>query len=134
MSTRPLLRIDLPLVVHTSKSTKFILNLNNYRNTHYRTLSKAKHMYNDLICDMLKGRKGIKKLGLELEYTYHHGNARRVDVSNPLSVIDKFASDALVNAGILPDDNTNIIKRVVYQNGGIDRDNPRAELRIYSNR
>ena len=132
--SKPLLRIDLPLVVHTSKKTKFILNLNNYRNTHYRTLSKAKHTYCDLICDMLKGRKGIKKQGLELEYTYHHGNARRVDVSNPLSIIDKFASDALVHAGILPDDNTNIIKRVIYQNGGIDRENPRAELRIYSNR
>ena len=131
---RPLLRIDLPVVVWTSKKTKFILNLNNYRNQHYRTLTTAKNRYQDMIISKLQGRSKIRKRGLLLEYIYFHGNARRVDVSNPLSIIDKFTCDALVKSGILPDDNTEIIKEVRYIYGGIDRENPRAELRIYSNR
>ena len=134
MNKRPLLRIDLPLVVHISKKSKFILNLNNFRNTHYRTLTVAKKKYQAEIIERLGGRSKIRQKDLIFEYTYFHGNARRVDVANPCSIIDKFTCDALVEAGILPDDNTQYIHEVRYKNGQIDRDNPRAELRVYNNR
>lgn len=130
---RPLLRIDLPLVVFTSKKNKFILNLNNFRNTHYRTLTTAKKKYQEAIVQQLQGRNKIRRRNLLLEYTYYHGNARRVDVANPCSIIDKFTCDALVESGVLPDDNTDYITEVRYKNARIDRENPRAELRIYSN-
>lgn len=131
---RPLLRIDLPLVVWTSKKNKFILNLNNFRNTHYRTLTVAKKKYQEAIVSQLKGRNKIRQVGLVFEYTYYHGNARRVDVANPCSIIDKFTCDALAQSGVIPDDNTDIVKEVRYKNGSIDRENPRAELRVYSDR
>ena len=42
-----LVKIKLSLDVYYSKKKKFILNLNNYRNAHYRVLSIAKKTYSD---------------------------------------------------------------------------------------
>jgi hypothetical protein len=41
------MQIKLPLDVYYSKKKKFILNLNNYRNAHYRVLSTAKKIYSE---------------------------------------------------------------------------------------
>lgn len=46
------------------------------------------------------------------------------------SVLDKFVSDALVEIGLIPDDNTDVIKKVTFIDGGIDRVNPHARLEI----
>ena len=51
-------------------------------------------------------------------------------MSNPCSIIDKFTCDALVKAGVLEDDSSKQIKKVIYKYGGIDKDNPRCELEI----
>ena len=48
------------------------------------------------------------------------------------SVLDKFVSDALVEIGLLPDDNTDIIKKVTIIDGGVDKNNPHARLEIKS--
>ena len=48
------------------------------------------------------------------------------------SVLDKFVSDALVEIGLLPDDNTDIIKKVTIIDGGVDKNNPHARLEIIS--
>lgn len=130
--TNVLFRMDLPLSVQTSKTKKFILNLNAYRNVHYMTLSSAKHKYSNLIYAELGKRKirKILKKPLEIHYDYYHGNRRRHDVLNQISIIDKFALDALVKGGVIEDDNTDIIKKYVITDHGVDKDNPRAELRI----
>ena len=67
---------------------------------------------------------------LTLVYDYWHGSARRHDVLNQISIIDKFALDALVEGGLIEDDNTDVVKQYIITDRGIDRDNPRAELRI----
>lgn len=38
--------------------------------------------------------------------------------------------DLLVDAGILPDDNWFIVQQVILTFGGVDKDNPRAEVEI----
>ena len=43
----------LPLTVPVSKNSKFILNLNNYRNAHFLVLSKAKANYSHAVAMML---------------------------------------------------------------------------------
>lgn len=120
------MKITLPLSVMSGKE-KFILNLNNYRNAHYQTLNKAKVNYKAAI--NVEGLEPVKG-SVTLTYIYYHGDRRKVDISNPCSVIDKFACDALVEYGILPDDNCDIVKRVMYVYGGVDKDNPRCELKI----
>lgn len=123
------MKIDLPLEVHYSKKKKFILNLNNYRNAHYRVLSISKRLYSDNLVPRLKGFDRFTE-PVSLTYTYYARSKRRLDISNPCSIIDKFACDALVKAEILEDDSFKQIKEVVYKFGGIEKDNPRCELVI----
>ena len=126
------MEIDLPLEVFYSKKKKFILNLNNYRNAHYRVLSIAKKLYTDNLIPRLEDF-GTFSEPVTLTYTYYARSNRRLDISNPCSIIDKFACDALVKAEILEDDSFNQIKAVVYKFGGVDKDNPRCELVITQN-
>ncbi len=122
------MKIDLPLEVYYSKNKKFILNLNNYRNAHYRILSNAKKIYAENLVDRISHPKYEEPV--VLTYTYYAKSRRRLDVSNPCSIIDKFTCDALVKAEVLEDDSSKQIKKVIYKYGGIDKDNPRCELVI----
>tara|TARA_R110000824_G_scaffold203726_10_gene388366 strand:+ start:509 stop:892 length:384 start_codon:yes stop_codon:yes gene_type:complete len=122
------MKIDLPLEVYYSKNKKFILNLNNYRNAHYRILSSAKKIYAENLVDRISHPKYEEPV--VLTYTYYAKSRRRLDVSNPCSIIDKFTCDALVKAGVLEDDSSKQIKKVIYKYGGIDKNNPRCELVI----
>ena len=123
------MKIDLPLEVHYSKKKKFILNLNNYRNAHYRVLSISKSLYSDNLVPRLKDFDRFTE-PVSLTYTYYARSNRRLDISNPCSIIDKFTCDALVKAEILEDDSFKQIKEVVYKFGGVEKDNPRCELVI----
>ena len=123
------MEIDLPLEVYYSKKKKFILNLNNYRNAHYRVLSISKSLYSDNLVPRLKGFDSFTE-PVSLTYTYYARSKRRLDISNPCSIIDKFACDALVKAEILEDDSFRQIKEVVYKFGGVEKDNPRCKLVI----
>ena len=126
------MEIDLPLEVFYSKKKKFILNLNNYRNAHYRVLSLAKKLYTDNLIPRLESFNSFSE-PVTLTYTYYARSNRRLDISNPCSIIDKFTCDALVKAEILEDDSFKQIKEVVYKFGGVDKDNPRCELVITQN-
>ena len=130
------MKIILPLYVHTTKSEtkkgKFILNLNNYRNTHFQKLNKAKVNYKDLVINKINLLSDTKYKEVELEYTYFAKTRRKIDISNPCSIIDKFVCDALTEAGLWEDDNINTIKKVSYIWGGVDKNNPRCELVIKS--
>lgn len=125
------MKIILPLYVHTTKSEtkkgKFILNLNNYRNTYFIKLNKAKVNYEKLVRKVLSKAKYKE---VELEYTYFAKTRRKIDVSNPCSIIDKFTCDALTKAKFWEDDDIRTIKKVSYIWGGVDKENPRCELVI----
>ena len=125
------MRISLPLHVWVSGKTKFILNLNNYRNAHFQVLNKAKKLYVDEVAAALCGaRVEPFNVGCQIVYILYQPTNRRVDISNPLSVIDKFACDALVHLGILPDDANKYIQSVTFMWGGVDKHNPRCEMTI----
>ena len=127
------MKISLPLSVQISRDKKFILNLNNSRNAHFQVLNKAKKLYAGEVALTLLGRQ-IPRFngGCSITYTLYQPTNRRVDVSNPCSIIDKFACDALVALGVLPDDANKYIQCVVFQWGGVDKDNPRCEMEITS--
>lgn len=56
----------------------------------------------------------------EIEYILYLPNKLKRDISNVLSIVDKYVCDALVEAGVLEDDNYNHLKKVVYKYGGMD--------------
>ena len=49
---------------------------------------------------------------------------------NVVSVFDKFFEDSLTTAKIITDDNYKVVRKITAIPGGIDRENPRVEVRI----
>ncbi len=65
----------------------------------------------------------------EVVLTIYRGNNRAMDVIDNPAVLIKFAMD-VVKLNHAPDDNWRYFKRSIMQDGGLDRENPRAELLI----
>lgn len=118
-----------PLAVRISTRKKHILNLNTFRNTHYRVLNNAKISYKETMRSKILKLKDYKKL--LIIYKVFKGDRRRFDIGNILSIHQKFFEDALVELGKLPDDKASNIPMVVYLNGGIDVENPRVEIYLF---
>ncbi len=114
------------------KVGEFTLNLNKYRNAHYRTLNNAKKdfMWQAVVL-LPKGVKG-RYMGKQvaITYTLYQPTKRLCDVANICSVVDKFFCDALTAYGVWDDDNTDTLKSVTYVWGGVDKEHPRCEFVI----
>ena len=138
------MKLTLPLSVliprKTKEDKKVILNMNVYRNLHHMTNNQAKALFKEYMDRTLprivRCGEGFLDVGLvypyRFTYTLFQQSGRATDVANVLSIVDKFTCDALVELGVLPDDNHKIVKEVVYRYGGVDKENPRAELEITS--
>ena len=124
------IKISLPLEVQVSKKKKFILNLNNYRNAHFRTLSAAKNLYHDIVIQTANKIPYIIKK-CELAIVLYPKSKRKLDVANFCSICDKFASDSLTRLGYWSDDNYTVINAVKYIYGKVDKENPRFEYIIH---
>lgn len=126
---------NLPLEIHIPrkrvKDRKFILNLNTYRNADRFFLGDCKQIYTDLVLDKVKGLSLSVPPPYTFKYIYYKGDNRKVDISNPLSIIDKFTCDALVKSGLIEDDNFDILTNVIYSFGGVDKGRGRVDLEIY---
>lgn len=130
-----MVKISLPLEVVTyrpktprGKVKKFILNLNNYRNAPFHLLATAKTNYHDLIAPLFP--EGVRVSRASMAYVYHHGNNRKIDYMNPVSIIDKFVCDTITKLGIWEDDNSDILEGHLILPGKPDKENPRCDLWI----
>ena len=52
------------------------------------------------------------------------------DLDNVGSILSKFTHDVLTEAEIIPDDNYQVVSKLIFEFGGIDTINPRAEVEI----
>ena len=129
---------DLPLYVELGKKKirRHWLNLNKYRNSHFQLLNKIKDAYEEIVIAIIRKeikwmKASIKDAGGKVKITYVLHSARhRIDIANPLCIIDKFVCDALVKSGVLPDDDSTIIREVVFRAGSIGSKDPRCEFTI----
>lgn len=117
-----------PLRIYQTSKKDFILNLNPYRNAHFRTLNSMKKRYKELMAKQILMLPSFKKV--KLVYTLYPKDRRKCDVSNICSIHDKFFSDALVEYGKIEDDNYLYIPEIDYRFGGLDKENPRVEIKI----
>jgi hypothetical protein len=67
---------------------------------------------------------------IQAEYTLFPGTKHLMDVSNVLSIHDKFFMDALVDFEKLIDDNYTYLPRSIYSFGRVDKNNPRVEIQL----
>ena len=120
------MKFKSPMKILAGKRKMLRLNLNEYRNTHYRILNNAKINYKEFMKNQIEK---AKRLGKALfVYTVYPGSKRSFDIGNICCVHEKFFEDAFVELGKLEDDNANFLPLVVYMYGGIDKDNPRVDI------
>ena len=124
------MKFILPLEIRQSKKKMFRCNMNIYRNTHGKTLAKIKKEFTSLF-GFIYGHAHIEPIKqCSLKYVIFFPDNKVADLMNVGSVVDKFASDCLTKFGYIEDDNRRILKKVSFEDGGIDRENPRAELEL----
>jgi Holliday junction resolvase RusA-like endonuclease len=120
--------IDLPTFIQKSKNKRLALNLNEYRNWHYRDQHYTKEVFEKLARELLKGIPKQDKV--HLHYVLWGATAQRRDLMNVIAVVDKYFSDALPKAGVLDDDSVRYIVSTSAAFGGVDRTNPRVSVSI----
>lgn len=120
--------ISAPLEVPVSKKNKFILNLNNYRNTHFQVLNKAKKVYKEHLTERLLKLQPFNTV--TLEFILYPKSNRLTDLDNVTSIHAKFFQDALTETGVLPDDNYNYVISTTSRFGYVDKNNPRVDIII----
>ena len=121
-----------PLSIRTSPKRKFVLNLNQYRNTHYRMSNNAKVKYKEFMKKQILKQKGKITKALFI-YTVYAGSKRSFDVGNVVSIHQKFFEDALVELGMMEDDKYSIAPMYIGCFGGIDKENPHVNIEVIQN-
>ena len=118
----------LPLYGVTKKSA---VSVNWYRNAHYRDSNNAKKEFKRQIQDQLDQFDKIPT-PIKIKYTYYAARNNSPDLDNFVGTVKKFFQDALVESGLIEDDNVNFIVENSEKYGGIDKDDPHVKAVIIS--
>lgn len=102
-----------------SSKKKASLNLNQYRNMHYQTSNKLKHMVSDYLMQYQFNPPETFKI----HFTLYFKDKRRRDLSNFESIANKFILDHLVQRGIIKDDDYTVYTGYTVDFGGLCDEN-----------
>ena len=108
---------------------KYILNLNNYRNTLYIVLNQAKQIYTAAISPQVAALKPQNTM--RCRYILYPKTRRITDTHNVCCIHEKFFMDTIIKLHKLPDDNYLYYLETSYTFGKVDKDNPRVDIEIY---
>lgn len=129
------LELNLPLHVMLPRKTKadkkIALNLNTTRNLHYQVMNQSKVIFKKIVEHILEetNQSNVKfDRPVEISWKIYKPTNRRLDKHNCISVIEKFTMDALVELGILEDDNDDFVKTEILLPTELDRKNPRCVM------
>jgi Holliday junction resolvase RusA-like endonuclease len=123
----------VPIVRKTKGEKHFALNLNTFRNAHYTMMNSAKKAWVGIVKDAVAKCGGFWEESdppYRFVYTAFPGTMRKFDLGNVLPACQKFTDDALIELGVIKDDNYKIVRAVDYRVGDVDPENPRIELEI----
>lgn len=88
---------------------KISLNLNIYRNLHYKVKNQIKQAYTKIF-EHTKLKLFKLRTPIKIKYQLYVGTRRLIDSMNVYCIIDKFFCDTLVRLGCIPDDNDKYIE------------------------
>ena len=122
--------ISIPICLEAGirKKKNFFLNLNSYNRWHFQEKNQLKKLFKISIIKNVRELKPIEKC--EITFKIFYPTKRLFDLDNVGSVLSKFTHDVLTEAEIIPDDNYQVISKLTFEFGGIDLENPRAEVEI----
>ena len=119
--------VPIKLEVGLTKKKTHYLNLNKYKQWHFQENNRLKKLFKISVAKFIRQLEPIKGR-CKLTYTIYYENNRKFDIDNVGAVVSKFNSDALVELGVLVEDNYDYVVEIVFKYGGIDRDNPRCDV------
>ena len=119
-------KFELPLYGVIKKGA---INVNWYRNAHYQTSNSAKIKFKKMIQAQLDQFDKIET-PIKIKYTYYKKANNSPDLDNFVGTVKKFFQDALVESGLIEEDNINFIVESSERYGGLDRENPRVDAEI----
>lgn len=122
-------KLNAPLSVPKTKTKQWILNLNNYRNTHYQTLNKTKVEYKAVMKPQIEALPTLVP-PIMVKFVVYPKTKQLFDVPNVESIHSKYFLDALVECGKLEDDNYMFVPETRAAFGAIDKENPRVVIYI----
>lgn len=114
--------ITLPLPKIKQKGKMNNLSFNVYRNAYYRDLGKAKKEYSEIVKLLLSKHRRKQYNKIKITFTLYCKTKKRRDLTNFCAVVDKFASDTLVDMNIINDDDCKHIPEITYKFGGYGED------------
>lgn len=123
------LSVPIKLEVGVVKKKTYYLNLNGYRNWQFQLNNQLKKTFKIQVAEKIRELTPVTGT-CKITYTIYYPTRRLFDIDNIGSVITKFTHDALVEFGILEDDNYKIVEEITYKFGGIDKDDPRCDVVI----
>lgn len=106
------------------------LSFNQLRRAHHFTEAKAKKEVDEAVYELAVAQ-GIKDLGPSVLTIIWYPGTKRARDNDALAVFKKAAKDALVRAGVWPDDNSAFVVLDQEYIGELDRANPRIEVHIH---
>ena len=124
---------NLPLEIQKSKKSKYHINMNVFMRSHYTEVSKMKKLYQKYVQTLLPTVETYTG-EFKLLFVYYRPNLITRDLSNMVSVIDKFTVDVLTQQGIIPDDSVSHIKSVHYYFGGTKKDSHYVDLYLFKHK
>jgi hypothetical protein len=95
-------------------------NLNKYRNLHYMALDKQKKQWAKIIKTLVQEQQIEPMTRIHQRYEFWFKDRREHDPDN-YACCAKFINDGLVDAGILPRDNFEVIVSLTVNQGGISK-------------
>lgn len=118
----------LPCYIKSGKKN-IPISLSWYRNAHYRQSNDIKRKFKESIKGQIESLDPI--IGpISIKFIYYAARNNSPDLDNFTSVSKKFFQDAIVELGLIVDDNVNCITSTSECYGGLDRDKPRVEAYI----
>ena len=118
----------LPIYWNQSKKKTVLVGMNAYRNWHYLVSAKFKREFGELVdTQVLEHVPLTKPYTLHMKVYYKNPNC---DGSNVVALIEKVFLDALISAGVLPNDTVQWHLGTTWEIAGQDKINPRCELTI----
>ena len=120
------LTLSLPIYWSSGKSTHLV-GMNLYRNAHYHVKAKMKRDYHALIENQSLSMPKLTTFTTHYKLYY---KSSVCDPSNIISLIEKFALDGLIEAGVLTNDNVNFHLSSSWEVVMQDKSDPRVEIII----
>lgn len=113
LSLCSVINLKLPTKLQYGRK-EYKIQLNPYRNWCHNLNSNLKKKYTNDLMEILKQLDPLEA-PVRLSYTLVVKDKRRRDLDGMTFIVHKFFADALIEAGLIPDDNVSIIDRIWFE-------------------